>query len=389
MRRFWYLIGILSVLCLAVLSCSTFSIPPTNTPENISPTPITATVIAPVYLAPAADLVAIEDQLVEIYERVNPGVVALRVLSEDGGGSGSGFVIDEEGHILTNYHVIENITDIEVAFSSGFKARGEVLGTDLDSDIAVIKVDAPAEELHPLTLSDSDLVKVGQTVIAIGNPFGYSGTMTMGIVSGKGRTMESLHEAPTGGLFSSGDIIQTDAAINPGNSGGPLLNLNGEVIGVNRAIFTTNFTEVGQPLNSGVGFAVSINIVKRVVPSLIADGKYDYPYVGITSISDLSLLEQEALNLPRAVGVYVTDVTPGSPAARAGLRGGHISTDIFGLEGGGDLIIAIDGMEVKTFADFIGYILRNKSPGDPVNLTILRDGETLDVSIILDKRPAQ
>lgn len=387
MRRFWYLIGVLSVLGLAILSCSTFSNPPTNTPENISPTPITATVIAPVYLAPAADMVAIEDQLVEIYERVNPGVVALRVLSDDGGGSGSGFVIDKEGHILTNYHVIESITDLEVAFPSGFKTRGEVLGTDLDSDIAVIKVDASPEELHPLTLSDSDLVKVGQTVIAIGNPFGYSGTMTMGIVSGKGRTMESLHEAPSGGLFSSGDIIQTDAAINPGNSGGPLLNLNGEVIGVNRAIFTTNFTEVGQPLNSGVGFAVSINIVKRVVPSLIANGKYDYPYVGITSISDLSLLEQEALNLPRSVGVYVTDVSPGSPAARAGLRGGHRSTDIFGLEGGGDLIIAIDDIEVKTFADFIGYILRNKSPGDPVNLTILRDGETLDVSIILDKRP--
>jgi 2-alkenal reductase len=340
-----------------------------------------------VYLAPAADLVVIEDQLVEIYERVNPGVVALRVLSEDGGGSGSGFVIDKDGHILTNYHVIEGITDLEVAFPSGLKTRGEVLGTDLDSDIAVIKVEAPIEELHPLTLSDSDLVKVGQTVIAIGNPFGYSGTMTMGIVSGKGRTMESLHEAPTGGLFSAGDIIQTDAAINPGNSGGPLLNLNGEVIGVNRAIFTTNFSEMGQPSNSGVGFAVSINIVKRVVPSLIANGKYDYPYVGITSISDLSLLEQEALNLPRAVGVYITDVTPGSPAERSGLRGGNRSTDIFGLEAGGDLIIAIDGLEVKSFADFIGYILRNKSPGDSVNLTVLRDGETMDVSLILDKRP--
>ena len=387
MRRFWYLIGVLSVLSLAILSCSTFSSPLTNTPDNISPTPITATVIAPVYLAPAADLVAVEDQLVEIYEKVNPGVVALRVLSQDGGGSGSGFVIDKEGHILTNYHVIEDITDLEVAFPSGFKTRGEVLGTDLDSDIAVIKVEAQPEELHPLTLSDSDLVKVGQTVIAIGNPFGYSGTMTMGIVSGKGRTMESLHEAPTGGLFSSGDIIQTDAAINPGNSGGPLLNLNGEVIGVNRAIFTTNFTEVGQPLNSGVGFAVSINIVKRVVPSLIANGKYDYPYVGITSISDLSLLEQEALDLPRAVGVYVTEVTPDSPAARAGLRGGDRATDIFGLNAGGDLITAIDGIEVKTFADFIGYILRNKSPGDPVLLTIMRSDETVDVSLTLDKRP--
>ena len=388
MRRFWYLIGLVSVLSLVTVSCRTFSSLPTNTPDLVPSTPVIETVIAPVYIAPAADLVALEDQLVDIYEKVNPGVVALRVLSQEGGGSGSGFVIDKEGHILTNYHVVEDLTDLEVAFPSGFKARGEVLGTDLDSDIAVIKVEAAPEELFPLTLSDSDQVKVGQTVIAIGNPFGYSGTMTMGIVSGKGRTMESLHEAPTGGVFSAGDIIQTDAAINPGNSGGPLLNLNGEVIGVNRAIFTNNFTDVGQPLNSGVGFAVSINIVKRVVPSLIANGKYDYPYVGITSISDLSLLEQEALELPRAIGVYVTRVTPGSPAARAGLRGGDRATDVFGLEAGGDLITAIDGIEVKTFADFIGYILRNKSPGEPVVLTILRGGETIEVSLTLDKRPS-
>jgi 2-alkenal reductase len=236
--------------------------------------------------------------------------------------------------------------------------------------------------------SDSDQVKVGQTVIAIGNPFGFNGTMTMGIVSGLGRTMRSLHEAPEGGLFSSGDIIQTDAAINPGNSGGPLLNLNGDVIGVNRAIYTNNFDDVGQPLNSGVGFAISINIVKRVIPSLIASGEYDYPYVGISSINDLSILEQEALGLAQPTGVYVNRVTPGSPAARAGLRGGERPTDIFGLEAGGDLIVAIDGLEVKNFADFISYLLRNKSPGDNAVLTVLRGDERFEIIVTLDKRPS-
>jgi len=237
-------------------------------------------------------------------------------------------------------------------------------------------------------LSDSDLVQVGQTVIAIGNPFGFNGTMTMGIVSGLGRSMSSLHEAPTGGMFSAGDIIQTDAAINPGNSGGPLLNLNGDVVGVNRAIFTTQFNDQGQPVNSGIGFAVSINIVKRVVPSLIAEGHYDYPYIGIISLSDLSLLEQEALRLPRANGVYITQISPDSPADKAGLIAGSSRTDIPGLFSGGDLIIAIDGTAVMSFSDFISYLLRNKSPGDSVVLTILREQKELEVKLTLDKRPS-
>jgi 2-alkenal reductase len=345
--------------------------------------------VTPVFIPPAADLVAIQDALVEIYRRVNPGVVALRTLSEDSGSRGSGFVIDDQGHIVTNYHVVEDVTELEVAFASGLKVRGEVLGTDTDSDIAVIHVEVPPEALHPLPLTDSDQVQVGQTVIAIGNPFGFNGTMTMGIVSGLGRAMSSLHEAPTGGTFSSGDIIQTDAAINPGNSGGPLLNLNGEVIGVNRAIFTTQFNDEGQPVNSGIGFAVSINIIKRVVPSLIAEGRYDYPYVGIISVSDLSLLEQEALGLPQATGVYITEVSPSSPADRAGLRAGNSQTDISGLQAGGDLIIAIDGKEIISFADFISYLLRNKSPGDTVIITILRGGREMDVEVTLDKRPTR
>ncbi len=387
MRRPFQVFGILLVFSLSGLSCRVFSPQPTTAPDVPASIPVRETVIAPVYLPPAADLVALEDTLVEVYEKVNPGVVTIRGLTEFGGAGGSGFVVDKEGHILTNYHVVEEISDLEVAFPSGLKVRGEVVGTDLDSDLAVVKVDVSPDDLSPLTLGDSEQVRVGQSVIAIGNPFGFNGTMTLGIISGLGRTMESLHEAPTGGVFSTGDIIQTDAAINPGNSGGPLLNLNGDVIGVNRAIFTNSFSNSGQPLNSGIGFAVSINVVKRVVPSLIAAGSYDYPYVGITSTGDdLSLLELEALGLPGAVGVYVTSVSPGSPAEKAGLRGGSSPTE-FGLRAGGDLIIAIDGEVVRNFSDFLGYIIRHKSPGDVIQLTVLRGDQEIEIPVTLEKRP--
>jgi 2-alkenal reductase len=325
--------------------------------------------------------------LTTIYEAVNPGVVSIRVLTELGDGLGSGFVFDKEGHIITNYHVVEGETDLEVDFPSGLKVRGEVIGLDPDSDLAVIKVDAPPEALYPLPLGDSDQVKVGQTVVAIGNPFGLSGTMTVGIVSGLGRTLESMRAAPGGNFFTAGGIIQTDAAINPGNSGGPLLNLNGEVIGVNRAIRTNNFTTEGEPTNSGIGFAIASNIVRRVVPVLISAGQIDYPYMGISSLPEVTLLQQEALGLPRATGAYVTNITPGSPAEKASLRAGQQSTSIDGLYAGGDLIIAVDGREIRQFNDLIGYLITYKSPGDTITLTVLREGAEIQVQMTLDKRP--
>jgi 2-alkenal reductase len=248
----------------------------------------------------------------------------------------------------------------------------------------VIKVEAPKEELSPLTLGDSDQVKTGQMVVAIGNPFGLEGTMTTGIVSGLGRTIRSLHTTTAGGSFTVGDVIQTDAAINPGNSGGPLLNLNGEVVGVNESIISNS----DSPANSGVGFAISVNIVKRVITSLIEKGKYDYPYLGIVSANDLTLLQQEALGLPRSTGVYVTSVSPGGPAEKAGVHGGSSDSSIDGLPKGGDLIIAIDGRPVVTFNDLIGYLVKQKSPGDTVVLTVLRDGKELQLSLTLDKRPS-
>ncbi len=381
----WILLSVLTMMGLAcqagglALPAAAPTTPATQSQQtNNSPLPI---------MAPEQSPQETEDLLVQLYERVIPGIVAIKTVSGDGGSLGSGFVYDDKGHIITNYHVIEGADKVEVDFTSGYKVYGTVIGTDLDSDLAVIKVDVPTEELHPLPLGDSSTLRVGQRVVAIGNPFGLNGTMTEGIISALGRTLESEHAAPGGGLFTAGDIIQTDAAINPGNSGGPLFNLRGEVIGVNRAIRTTNFTLAGEPLNSGIGFAIAINIVKRVVPVLIEKGQYDYPYIGISSLSELSLREIEALGLERYTGAYVIEVVPGSPADKAGLRGGSRPTDIEGLKAGGDLIIAIDGFPVQRFDDLLRYLLNNTSPGDTVELTILRDGEEMTVDLTLGKRP--
>jgi S1-C subfamily serine protease len=338
-------------------------------------------------LPPLPDIVSQEETLTAIYEEVSKGVVSIRVLTRFGEGLGSGFVIDKEGHIITNYHVIEGIQDLEINFPSGVKVRGEVLGIDLDSDLAVIKVDVQPDILYPLVLGDSESIKVGQTVVAIGNPFGLRGTMTVGIISAVGRTLDSMRAAPGGSYFEAGDLIQTDTAINPGNSGGPLINLRGEVIGVNRAIRTENFSSGGDPLNSGIGFAISINIAKRVVPSIIADGKYDYPYLGISGMGEISLLEQEALGLGLATGVYITDITPGSPADRAGLVKGTDPSPISGLYANGDLIVAVDGRQVRTFAEMLNYIINHKSPGDRVKITVLRDGQEMEVDLTLGSRP--
>lgn len=386
---------IVLVVMLVLLSCRIETGLPTKaTPTSPAPTLIvapTASAGSAVEVVPQVNtsgaVISQEEELVTLYQRVSPGVVAVRVLSDQGDGLGSGFVIDTQGHIVTNYHVVEGVTDLEVDFQSGYKVRGSVVATDLDSDLAVIQVDAPADQLFPLTFGDSDLVKVGQTVIAIGNPFGLNGSMTVGIVSSKGRTLDSLRQSPGGAYFTAGGIIQTDAAINPGNSGGPLLNLQGEVIGVNRAIQTTSSTAAGEPTNSGIGFSVSSNIVKRVVPHLISEGKFDYPYLGISSTEEITLLQAEALDLPQTTGVYVHVVTPGSPADKAGLRGGSSPSSIAGLNAGGDLIIAIDGQVVQTFSDMLNYLIANKSPGDKVTFTVLRDGKQIEVELTLDKRP--
>lgn len=385
----WKIIIFLVVLSITSFSCGILSTPETSTTTfpTLQPTDNPVQEETAITQGETVDYVSQQEKLTEIYEEANPGVVSIRVLSEEGGGLGSGFVIDDQGHIITNYHVVRDADDLEIAFSSGLKVRGVVLGTDTDSDIAVLQVEAPKEELHPLPLGDSNQIKVGQIVVAIGNPLGYDGTMTTGIISSLGRTLESLHEAPGGNFFTAGDIIQTDAAINPGNSGGPLLNLNGEVVGVNFAIQSNSIDLSGNPVNSGIGFAVSINIVKRVVPDLIANGSYDYPYMGVSSLPEVTIYLQEALGLPQTSGVYILEVTPGSPADKAGLRAGESTSDLPGYYAGGDLITAIDGLEVRDFSDMITYILNNTSPGDVVTFTVLRDGEEIQIDLTLGKRP--
>ncbi len=319
-----------------------------------------------------------------LYQAINPGVVAIRALTEEGGGLGTGFVWDNQGHIVTNFHVVDSATDLEVDFPSGFKTRADVLGFDTDTDLAVLKLNQLPPELVVLTLGDSHDLAVGQTVIAIGNPQGLNGTMTQGIISALGRTLDSMHFAPGGGAFATGNIIQTDAAINPGNSGGPLINLSGEVVGINSAISTTNIDISGQPVNSGLGFAISIDTVKNVIPDLIEFGSHDTPFVGIQVLSEVSLFVQEELELPQSTGVYILEVTPGSPADRAGLRGTNVEGDI---PLGGDLIIGIDDLEVQDFQDFMGYLLTYKNPGDVVTITAIRDGKVLEFEVRLEGRP--
>jgi S1-C subfamily serine protease len=335
---------------------------------------------------PVPDIGNTEEILTALYNTVNPGIVAIQVITAAGDALGSGFVIDLNGHIVTNYHVVEGEQSIEVDFPSGYKTYGEIIGTDLDSDIAIIDVDVPEEQLHPLALGDSSQLKIGQMVVAIGNPYGLTGTMTVGIVSALGRTLDSQRQTASGAYYTAADLIQTDASINPGNSGGPLLNLNGEVIGVNRAIQTSGSTTTGEAVNTGIGFAIASNIVKRVAPSLIANGSYDYPYLGITSREELNLFAMEALGITHMGGAYVLSVASGGPASRAGIRGGTDATSIAGLPAGGDLIIAADGHPIKVFSDLLSYMVNNKVPGDSISLTIIRDGQEMDVAVTLGSR---
>lgn len=390
---------VLVALTLSVMACSVDQLAsgdaslllPTLAPTTAKPTaaPTTvapvATVVAPPLTSAPITVIdpSAESQLyIDLYKRINNATVLVRVYSAGKPlGSGSGFVIDTKGYIVTNNHVVRGASDVEVYFPSGLKVRAKILGTDATADIAVLKVEVPAENLTVVPLGDSDKVQVGQRVIAIGNPFGLKSSMSVGIISGLGRTLRGDSQTAAGASFNAPDIIQTDAAINPGNSGGPLLNLKGEVIGVNKAIESETGT------NSGVGFSVASNTVKKIVPSLISDGKYIYPYLGITSTDDLALTDIEALNLPRSTGVYVTSVVTGGPAEKAGIRPGTKTTSVQGVRGGGDLIIAIDGVEVKTFSDLMSYLVNKTSVGQTIKLTLLRDGKQMDVNLTLQSRP--
>ncbi|MCB8985705.1 MAG: trypsin-like peptidase domain-containing protein [Ardenticatenaceae bacterium] len=323
-----------------------------------------------------------EDSLIPLYQQLNPGVVNIQIFINQGlgaQGAGSGFILDDAGHIVTNNHVVADADIVTVIFYNGFESNAEVLGVDDDSDLAVLQVDQMADGAHPLPLGDSDQLQAGQWVVAIGNPFSLGGSITLGIVSAVGRSI------PSGVTpFAIPQAIQTDAAINPGNSGGPLLNLSGEVVGVNAQIRTGGSVAA----NSGVGFAVPVNVVRRVVPVLLEQGTYQWPWLGINQPASVNLLLAEANNLPTQQGVYIHEVVPGGPAAQAGLRGSTGSTAVNGLDipTGGDVILEVNGQQLNSLDTLLEDIAFSR-PGDQMTLTILRDGEQQQVSVTLAARP--
>ena len=333
-----------------------------------------------------ADAIAVvaglEQILGDIYDSALPSVVAIRVDRTQGlnsSGVGSGFVWSDDGHVVTNHHVVNDVDRIIVTFADGSEYRAELLGSDQASDIAVLKIEPGDRVLRPLALSDSEDLRVGQTAVALGTPFGQRFTMTTGIVSALGRTIRSGSSG-----YSNPEIVQTDAPLNPGNSGGPLLNRAGEVIGINAQISTPT------GVSAGVGFAVPINTAKRVVPSLIRDGSYQYSYLGISAAtlnSDLA----EANSLPVSTrGALLVGIVKGSPADYAGLVAGE-RQEVDGMPSwvGGDVVTAIDGVPVTGMDGLVTYLVTETRPGDGIVLDLIREGgERSEVRVVLGSRPS-
>ncbi len=320
--------------------------------------------------------------LVQLFEKSEAGVVKIGVQRGPDGprdtpGMGSGFVYDNLGHIITNAHVVEGASKATVTFLDGTQYDAEIVGKDKFTDIAVIKVSEKPRLLHPLQMGDSSQLHVGEPVAAIGNPFGLSGSMTSGIVSQIGRLLPTQDSG-----FSIPDVIQTDAAINPGNSGGPLLNMKGEVIGINTAIQSIS----GE--FSGIGFAVPSNTALKIVPGLIEDGEYKHPWIGISG-RDIDPELARVLDLKDAKGFIVITVVDGSPADKAGLKGMTETQMIDGKEypANGDIILSVDDKEVRKISDILVHLQREKSVGDTMSLGILRDGEFMHISLELVERP--
>ena len=318
--------------------------------------------------------------LIDIFEKSEPGVVRVNTqrnqTGDEIGGVGSGFVFDKKGHIITNAHVIEDSTKTIVTFLDGRSYNAEIIGIDEYTDIGVIKVNADLKLLKPLSLGDSSNLQVGEPITAIGNPFGLSGSMTSGIISQMGRLL------PSGSGYSIPDVIQTDAAINPGNSGGPLLNMRGDIVGINTAIQSTTgeFT--------GVGFAIPSQTVAKIVPTLISEGEYKHPWIGISG-RDIDPDMAKVLGLNDALGFLIITVVENSPASDAGLIGSNKTVKVDGREYsiGGDVIMAVDGMDVRKIDDILIHLQRVKTVGYEMNLEILRDGRTTNVTIVLQERP--
>jgi S1-C subfamily serine protease len=338
-----------------------------------------------------ANLLNLEQEIIEVYQSVGMGVVNItnrsvaydffmRPVPQEG--SGSGMVYDQEGHIITNYHVIEDADELLVTLPDETTVSAEVVGADPSNDLAVLRVDVSSELLHPIPLGQSGDLRVGQFVVAIGNPFGFERTLTVGVVSALGRVIESPDER------FIGEIIQTDAAINPGNSGGPLLDLSGRVIGVNTAIFSPS------QASAGIGFAVPVDTVRRVVPELIARGYFPHPWLGIGYVWNLSpdraqILREAGMDVPVDEGLLILEISADSPAARAGLRGGQERVRIGRtvLLIGGDVLTAIDGEPIGTGRDLLRFLDTQTVIGQTIQMTVWRDGQQITVPVTLTEQP--
>ncbi len=331
-------------------------------------------------------LKAKEFQLNTIYSTSLPSIVHIKVRqtvpgffqNQERTGQGSGFIWDTEGNIVTNYHVVASASIVDVEFADGSQYSASVIGLDPNSDLAIIKVNPKGKILTPLNLGDSTNVKVGNHTIVIGSPFGQEFSMSSGIVSAIKRTVPSQNAR-----FSIPNVIQTDAAINPGNSGGPLLDIEGNVIGINSQIISRSGG------NQGIGFAIPINSVKKIIPTLIKGERFEYPYIGITGM-DLNTNLKKALEIDSEIkGVMIVDVVKGSPADLGGLLGytGTVSDNDNSYPSGGDILTAINTIPIKSMSDLLTLLFSDYSPGDSVTFTILRDSSSFDLDITLISRP--
>lgn len=397
-----------ALLLLPILVFAGSNVPALQEAASQVALPLPKALAAPAALSSNDVIAALEETLGQIYEDVSPSVVNIQVTGgavslafddlEIPGfpsdpsmpmepfqqqGLGSGFVWDKEGHIVTNNHVVAGAEEITVTFYDGTTVRGKVIGTDPHSDLAVLNVEVPAVQLHPVELADSTQVRVGELTVAIGNPFGLEGTMTVGFISALGRSLPVSTGNMLAPSYTIPDILQTDAPINPGNSGGVLVEDGGQVIGVPTAI------ESPVGANAGIGFAIPSAIVERVIPALIENGAYEHPWLGISGVS-MNLDLAEAMELePNQRGVLVIEVVPGGPAEEAGLQGSDRPAEINGREVqvGGDLIVGIDSQRVNEFDDLVTYLVRSTSVGESVTMTLLRDGQEESVQVTLAARP--
>jgi S1-C subfamily serine protease len=379
-RRFRHLL-VPGVAMLLLAACRIGSADVVATPPLPAATATPIVIVATPTPLSDADLspIDIEEQLItNLYERVGPSVVhvASEIMTMDfffgpmaSEGTGSGFVWDAAGHIVTNYHVIEDASRIEVIFSDESQVEAEVVGVDPRNDLAVLRVDPASTRLQPLALGAADTIRVGQRAIAIGNPFGLDRTLTTGVVSALGRPLET----ETGDYIFN--VIQTDAAINPGNSGGPLLNSRGEVMGINTAI---------QEGAEGIGFAVPVETLRRVVPVLVAEGQYPHPTLGLLGYSITAPLA-EALGLPVERGVLVAQLARGGPADAAGVRGAQQEAIVGNRRvlAGGDILTHLDGRPIADWNALLEHLELNKRVGDPVTLSLLRDGQPITLEATL------